>query len=1235
MVTIKQRLAIGFTVLIGLTIGLICYSILTMGDIQERVNMIVEVSAKRVDLAEKVKKNILQFSLYEKNVILARSKEAIEQQIILADRYTEVIDKSLGALNQVVSDGQGRYLEDFLGAWGGYLLTVKEVNRLVREETRARAKSLSENEGNEAFEATMETLVSMKEELNQQGSSDLTIYESSYREKFNNILENIEAHIYALKDKEEEIIFSVGGNISEENLKEMNDSIAYLERYVAEAVSHANKDENDSTRWLKEAVNKYIKIHRQIIELHQRNSLEMAHALSVSEGDQKLKQAMDLLDIIIAENESQMRTEQSESRDQYYSSRNFLVIVLIFVSLTTAAGGFLLARSIVQPLNSLINTTKRLASGDTKVRSSVGGDNEVGVLAESFNTMAATIDERVWLQTALNQIANSMRGSQNVVKLAKNVITTLAEVLGIGIGAIYIMRENRLSLSASFSYQTRTSTINSFALGEGLVGQAALERKQLIFNDVAGDEHDYIIRTGISETQVNHILVQPLIFNDAVLGVIVLGKTSVFDAVAIDFILQAAENIAIAVEAADSHIRQAELLQATQKQAAELHHQQLQLADANSELEHKTKTLEDSQSQLRLRGEDLENINAELERQTELLEEQKQQIEKAMQEVEIKAEELEQASKYKSEFLANMSHELRTPLNSLLLLSKTLSKNSQGNFTEQQVESLNIIHTGGQDLLCLINDILDLSKVEAGKLEVYFEPLSVKILCDELRTLFQMLMKDKGIEFNIVIEPSVPSTFISDKKRITQIIRNFLSNAFKFTHEGTIELRVGLAPEFTRYSKSRLSEKDIIFIAVKDSGIGIPAEQQNHIFEAFQQADGSTSRKYGGTGLGLAISRQLSQLLNGEIHLTSEAGKGSTFTLYLPLASRNQELSVQTYAQLANSTSIINNSSNGVAEIAETTSKFKVEDDRDNIQLGDSILLIIEDDIRFSRIMMNMAHARNYKCIRANDGLSGIKLAKQFRPKAITLDIGLPDMAGNQVLTQLKADADTKSIPVHVITADDRTHTKQIMIEGAQGYLSKPIGPEDLDVIFGSVESQTQYAETIEGEVLREQQLNLKNKDQYGGQTIPENNSSHSSSQSSSHTAATNLGPQDLGVLSGKRVLIVDDDIRNMFALSEIMRDQGMTVVKADNGELALKKLAGNEEVDIVLMDIMMPVMDGYQATREIRKLARCELLPIIAITAKAMPNDREMCLAAGATEYLTKPIDESKLLGMMGRLLT
>ena len=991
----------------------------------------------------------------------------------------------------------------------------------------------------------------------------------------------------------------------------------------------------------------------------------------------------------------------------------------------------------------VVDIAEKISQGDFSIEIEKRSEEDrlsvaINRMTKNLREMTEKNEKQNWLKTGQTEINDRMRSEQDISGLGRNIVTFLAEYLNAQIGAIYLAGDNNhLSLVGSYAYKKRKNLSNEFAFGEGLVGQAALEKENITLTDVP---EDYIaVSSGLGEAAPNNIIVMPFMFDNEVKGVIELGSLYEFSDRNMDFLNLVSENIAIAVDSAQSRQQTQALLEKTQVQAEELQTQQEELRQANEELEEQTEALKESEAGLQAQQEELQQTNEELEEQTQLLEEQKVNIKQKNMELEEsrnlfeeKAKDLEITGKYKSEFLANMSHELRTPLNSILLLSKLLSDNKDHNLTEKQVEFAQTIQGSGSDLMNLINEILDLSKVESGKMELHLEDVSLQDIAETMKRNFKTVARENKLNLNIDVAQDLPAQIRTDRQRIDQVVKNLLSNAFKFTSQGSVALRICRPANGIDLSKSGLDQEKTIALSVSDTGIGIDKEKQKIIFEAFQQADGTTSRKFGGTGLGLSISRELAGFLGGELQATSKKGKGSTFTLYIPetldgvqKAEGGRERQKAQRQKAEEGTRKPETRKEKYSTGSEQTDfKFQVSnkeyipDDRKEISAGDKSILIIEDDPKFARILCDLSREKGFKTIVAENGETGLHFADYYRPCAIILDIGLPGMDGWAVMSRLKENSETRHIPVHFISAFDRSHDAMKM--GAIGYLTKPVSMEKLEQVYEKIEhmisnpvkkllvveddkaQRMAVAELIgskdvlvtgvsTGEEANEllttgnfdcmildlslpdmsgiellsrmknenallhmpvivytgKELTKQEKamlDEYAERIIIKDAKSPERLLDETtlflHSVEEKLPEEKRkmlrmihdkeSILKDKKVLLVDDDMRNVFALTNILEDKGIKVLVGKNGKESLERLNENPDLDLVLMDIMMPEMDGYEATGKIRNQERFKKLPIIALTAKAMKGDRAKCIEAGANDYLAKPVDTDKLLSML-----
>lgn len=895
---------------------------------------------------------------------------------------------------------------------------------------------------------------------------------------------------------------------------------------------------------------------------------------------------------------------------------------------------------------------------------------ELEVLNEQAN-------EKNWQLTGVSKVNDSLQDTNDIKDLAKRFLDAVLEYLESPVGAFYFFDDNKRVLRLDAFIGLTGDVKTEYKLDEGMVGHAASKRKVSVIKDIP--KGYWKIASNGGGVLPDNIVYVPLWLKNELKGVIEVAFLSKESNRKIELLQAVANNIAIAVNAADAHEKMLILYAQVQEQKEELETQQEELRQTNEELTHQSEVLQASEEELRVQEEELRQINAELKEKNEA-------IENARKELLAKAEELEVSSKYKSEFLANMSHELRTPLNSILILAKILSDNKNQNLTDKQIEQTKIIHKSGSDLLSLINDILDLSKIEAGKVDMYYEKVPVATIGNDLQELFKVVADERGVLFEVNIGDNVPAQIETDKQRLEQVLKNMLSNALKFTpRNGKVSLQFAAA------------EKNKVEISVADTGIGIPEEKQKLIFEAFQQADGATNRKYGGTGLGLSISKELAKKLGGEIKLQSTEGQGSTFTLILSV-TKNEKIALTS-----------NNQAPSVAIIAGPD----IEDDRRDISNEEKVMLIIEDDAAFASVVRDFAREKGYKVVVAGSGDKGLQLAKEIIPSAIILDINLPVLNGREVLKELKANPLTKHIPVHLISADDDAK----LLKSADGYTQKPIDINDLEQTFDNLSEKMHQSfkhililshESLENDKvlssisnrrfnLEYVQLNdvtsiLPDLEKYDCVIISIGNSIDAGINDLKKIK-TQVGDnvplfaylhididqqQEIVIkkyadtiirdsffardrlldelelflyklkqteevakpirseviadktLEGKSVLIADDDIRNVFALTALLEEHGMNILSASDGKEALEVLNTHPKTDIVLMDVMMPEMDGYEAIRQIKAKPNFKRLPVIALTAKAMTGDREKCIEAGASDYITKPLDNDKLLSIM-----
>lgn len=1067
----------------------------------------------------------------------------------------------------------------------------------------------------------------------------------------------------------------------------------------------------------------------------------------------------------------QVQTASSmDKQDQMlYSFKTLLIAVLgiamlIICSILFAA--FIVSRSIIVPILSIRELIKQMSNGELPELRMKTPNNAVGemfgalkALIESFKrtsqfadeigkgnfthpfkplstkdvqghalltmrnrlkSAAETESQRTWVAEGLAQLNLIMRTSNDDFNiLLDKIIGMIVQYVNVQQAAIFLLHNddlNDLHIQLGAYYALNNKILNSkrYELKEGLIGEAIAANKIISLNRV--NDPYFNIESGLGNSKECSLMIIPLATSGKVVGAIEVAAVNALSPMQKELLEKIAEPIAASLFSVRANLITTQLLDESRKQAEELAYQEQELRKINDELTFKSEQLQKSEEVLRAQQDKMQMVNIQLEEKAKLLEERNLAIEDARQSLSFKAEQLEQSNKYKSAFLANMSHELRTPLNSILILAKLLSDNKVKTLEPKQVEHARIIYKSGSDLLTLINDILDLSKIEAGKVELVLEQFPTLQIADDMQMLFAELANERQINFIISADEVKHSVLYADKVRIEQVVKNLLSNAFKFTPaHGTVELKLSYAEKETIFKNKTLLQTDkVICISVRDTGIGISEDKQKLVFEAFQQADGSTSRKYGGTGLGLAISRELTAMLGGELSLESAEGTGSTFTIYIAEntlknatpAIETGEIEITDHGTSAlppQAMPGINDTNQHEKNMAEYQLE-EINDDRNNITHGDKIILIIEDDFIFARALLNHCHRYNFKSIIALQGELGLQYASEYSPDAIILDMRMPVMDGWTVLKKLKSNKQLENIPVHVISSMDKNNMTLEM--GAFSYLKKPAGKEEMDQLFKIIgknihapehrllllnDSKAEMSKIIS--LLHEKQKDIhiditENFDAFIHQAkhahydcvllskgeapaLPEENIQLLKSDESLANIPTlfyannpdeclrevsllltqqtekqtkqegklflnngahknNITDKMNTLLQGKTVLLADDDMRNIYSMTNVLESEGLKVICAMDGQEAVNRLNEHPEIDIVLMDIMMPNMNGYEAIAEIRKDKRFYNLPIIAVTAKAMAGDRDKCMEAGATDYITKPVNTEQLISLM-----
>ncbi|AOZ93478.1 response regulator [Paenibacillus crassostreae] len=1130
------------------------------------------------------------------------------------------------------------------------------------------------------------------------------------------------------------------------------------ENYLDDILNSTNnKDEEQMLERVQVAWEQFVIFKQSQLELLAMGLDKEAQTYQISTGVPIQIEALDSLDEL-ASYQDRMIDEDMTSVNAGYQRSIRITAIIMVIGLMLGLGIIMwVIPSLSKGLHIINMMISSFGKGHMKTirRLKVTSKDEIGEVARVFKEMAEDLEEKQelemsyieaqkdqnWLNSHTNKVTQLLRGVNSLEQISQTFISEFTPVLGAHYGAVYIQGEdkqpNRLFKYGTYAGSGDLSTKDYFDTGEGLLGQSAMDKNPIC---IEGVPNQYLsVQSALGESLPLSLMIYPILFEEELIGVVELASLGKFTPLERQLLLQLTNSLGIVLNNVRRRISIEELLRDSQAlteelqcQSEELLTQQEELRRSNGHLEEQTAALKSSEGLLQSQQEELEQYNTELIAKTRTLEDQMQQLEEKNFQIEKTSKQLEQqavqlaiTSKYKSEFLANMSHELRTPLNSLLILSQLLTENKGGNLTSKQVEYAQTIYMSGADLLKMIDEVLDLSKIDAGKMEINAEVVRIKDIDKFVQQNFMPLIGRTQVTLHVDYGDDLPDEIVTDAHRLKQILRNLFTNAFKFTSTGNVDFSINRVQSQDIPSKLK---KGVGYIAlsVKDTGIGIPHDKMDLIFEAFQQGDGTTSRKYGGTGLGLSISRELAALLGGYIDLESKEGEGSCFTLYLPVdvsneaiigereaaASKSEPSSINTIHRI--DTDFINHINMKSKEMLNG----QIQDDRDSIVDQDKVLLIIEDDLKFANILVEMARTRGFKVLFASQGDTGLKMALQFLPHAIILDIQLPVMDGWSILGELKNSSLTRHIPVHIVSIVD--DVKQGLRMGAIAYLQKPTSKDSLEKAFSYIESytantvkrlliveddETQRNAIVEfinhddvsitvassgSEALRElgkqkydcMVLDLMLTDMTGFELLDQIQDDHqlvdlpiiiyTGKQLDSqeeltlrkyaesiiikdvrsperlldettlflHRIEANL-PEDKreilqklhnkeALFENKKILLVDDDIRNVYALSSVLESYQMEVVFAENGKDALEILDKQSDFDLILMDMMMPEMDGYEAMRQIRRIPEFGNLPIIALTAKAMKEDRSKCIEAGASDYVKKPIQTEQLLSLM-----
>lgn len=946
------------------------------------------------------------------------------------------------------------------------------------------------------------------------------------------------------------------------------------------------QDANDLlSKWWKPQREKIIE---DVQEGKKDDAIDISKGISSDFADQL---ELDLNNIYLTSSDNQISLIE-ESNKLQGSARITLIITLVILIIILTLAFIMMIISIIIPINRLKEHMIKTSTSGNLEEYKITQKNELGEMAKNYNILLNKLKNEFWINDIRNSLNEQMAGNISVKELTQKAVNFLARSLEAGNGTFYIHnsnKENKLILNSSFAFTERERLSNIYEFGEGIVGQVALERKPILLKNVRKSEA--AICTGTTNEAPLNVYAFPLIYDNELYGVIELSSFETFNELKKEIIAAASHIIAVNLYSAIQNEQIEQLLEVSEKATKEAQEVSVQLINANE-------VLEEQQRQLQVQTEELQQTNAQLEEQQQILQQQSEEmqqtnaqleenqvhmeeqskllsikneeLEKSRLEILAKSKDYEMANKYKTQFLANISHELRTPLNSIILLSNLLIRSSKDITTQDAREKIKVIFKAGQDLLSLINDILDLSKIEAGKIDLNYKYFNSSEIVEELSDLFNETAMEKDIEF--ICEDEFRDNIYGDKEKISQVLKNFLANAFKFTHEGSVKLKIEMDTQY---------ENNLIF-SVIDTGIGISKENLNTIFDEFHQADGSISRKYGGTGLGLSISNKLSELMKGKIKVISEPDMGSTFSLYLPITISEQ--AIRTEEEVAATMS------NKVQSILSGENKERKDEKRKS-------LLIIEDDTSLIESIKAISEGIGFKALTCINGTEGLNIIKENEIDGIVLDLGLPDIEGIDLLKRINTELKQKnlSIPVIIYTGMEISNQQEKEIKlYADSIIIKTTNSferllDELTLILHKVNSDKEYKNIITSKINKDSALNLEN----------------------------------------KKILIVDDDARNIFVLAAALEEYGAEIIEAENGKVALEKLQ-DETCDLILMDIMMPVMNGYEAIKAIRNIDEIKHIPIIATTAKSLKGDREKCMEAGANDYISKPINYDVLITLV-----
>jgi signal transduction histidine kinase/DNA-binding response OmpR family regulator len=1340
--TLVQRIVLLSFFSVFIIVVVASFSLVNLSTMNNNFNAVINENSKKITLLKDMRSDLLTMRKAEISIISSLNiNEMDEFNANFTDAKRELDNKRI-RLRELVNEYQKDVLDKFMISYEKYVKVFDDIANLTRSNTNENAKILLRGKTGD--------IINIVDSISDEISDDLRLdVNNAFKNK------NTQSKASEKNQKAVELISNIKYNILKSaseaatailmlTNKEIEGAANRSDKFIKLALNNAielkqftNTNYNIKIDRLIISAQNYDRVRTEILDLTKINSNRKAFNLSKTLGSELSDQALKNMAVIEKDNSEIMRDALVASNKRYNDSFNQSLIVILIALVFIISFVFSIYRFINNRLADIykkVNTVKSrdFINFEDKV-DQYNTDELAQVSAALSNAIKILRDNEIenekqkWIKNGVAELNKELLGEHNVNEVSLKAINLISTYLNAGVGAMYVYNkdDNLLIQQASYAYIQREEHSNIFKLGEGTVGQVALQKSPIKLKNIKRTQ--LTIDTGTTSEAPLNTYTFPLIYQNELFGVIELGSTEFFDDKASAFFDLANQIIATALSSAKSRDEVNQLLINTEASNSKLAEQQLQLEASNAELEEQQQQLEETNAQMEEQQQQLEASSAQMEEQQQLLEasnaemeEQQQQLEAAnaqmeeqqqqlesytlmleekngvlehtQEELNIKAQDLEMSSQYKSEFLANMSHELRTPLNSIILLSDMLKDNKAKRLDPEEIKKASIIHDSGNELMRLINDVLDLSKIEAGKMELIVDVFDSTQLCEEFSSQFEHVAQQKNLAF--ITTDDYHATIINDRNRLSQILRNLISNSFKFTKDGSITMHIESTAD------------DKVKISVVDTGIGIPEQQAKSIFEAFKQADGSTSREYGGTGLGLSISKELVKMMGGELTLASNKGKGSIFSIIIPNLQDAFEPSTSSSHRKENKVLIAPGKNDKIDKDVSKT----VDDDRDILTAVDETFIIIEDNEKFANILRAKINEQNEYALIALNGQDGLKLALEYNVKGVLLDLGLPDMNGIDLLKEFKTNINLRKIPVYVISGEEKENiTKD---NGAIGYAHKPVSGSEITSVINKINSFnskkvkdllivedneeqrkaiTEYigngtikskgvgsvkdaiielekgiydgvivdlglndgsgydiCEYIKANKLKVPIIIYTGSDltpkeekylrKYTDSIIIKTASSHKRLSDEvdifMHRVKVNTGVShensaDID-LSGKKILVVDDDIRNIYVLSEALNSKGATVITANNGKEAIETLDENLDTSIVLMDIMMPVMDGYEATKIIKENARTKNIPVIAVTAKAMQADKDDAIRAGCDDYISKPLKMDILVGII-----